>query len=244
MVKISSRYREVLFNLCMRSNRFDFLSIFLYYFRPYIIIPLSKIPYKFAEVYFNYFLNYMIFPLVCIPLLLRQCIRIALFAVAERWLLLGIGWFVCQLMCENLLVRGKGRDLIQSYDKSPYTNKQIQKASWHHKKHHQIFDYTTIADRVMTVSWGNDSHQTGVVISVNGIFTLPLTTAGMQPTIRTCSYFIMLSDISIWIVSKENYIEKGLLSAVTALLGRIALIFNLNIINIVVSDYTAVMVPT
>ena len=25
------------------------------------------------------------------------------------------------------------------------------------------FDYTTIADRIRTISWSNDSHQTGVV---------------------------------------------------------------------------------
>ena len=28
------------------------------------------------------------------------------------------------------------------------------------------FEYTTIADRLRTVSWGNDSHPTGVVIPV------------------------------------------------------------------------------
>ena len=31
----------------------------------------------------------------------------------------------------------KGRDLTQSYDKSPYTNRKIQKATWQHKKRHQ-----------------------------------------------------------------------------------------------------------
>ena len=39
------------------------------------------------------------------------------------------------------------------------------------------FDFTTIADRLMTVSWGNDSRPTGVVKPVNGIPTLPLTTS-------------------------------------------------------------------
>ena len=34
------------------------------------------------------------------------------------------------------------------------------------------FDYTTIADRLRTVSRGNDSHTNGVVIPVNGIPTL------------------------------------------------------------------------
>ena len=41
------------------------------------------------------------------------------------------------------------------------------------QKRHQNFDYTTIADRLRTVSWGNDSHPTGVVIPVSGILTLP-----------------------------------------------------------------------
>ena len=29
--------------------------------------------------------------------------------------------------------REKGRDLTQSYDKSPYTHRKIQKATWKHK---------------------------------------------------------------------------------------------------------------
>ena len=38
------------------------------------------------------------------------------------------------------------------------------------------FDYTTIADRLRTVSWGNNSNPTGVVKPVYGIPTFPLTT--------------------------------------------------------------------
>ena len=30
-------------------------------------------------------------------------------------------------------IREKGRDLTQSYDKSPYTNRKIKKATWQHK---------------------------------------------------------------------------------------------------------------
>ena len=47
----------------------------------------------------------------------------------------------------------KERDLIQSYDKSPYTDRKIQKATWQHKNATKNFDYTTIADRLRTVSW-------------------------------------------------------------------------------------------
>ena len=69
----------------------------------------------------------------------------------------------------------EGRDLTQSYDKSPYTDRKIQKAMWQHKNATKNFDYTTIADRLRTVSWGNGSHPTGVVKLVYGIPTFPIT---------------------------------------------------------------------
>ena len=59
-------------------------------------------------------------------------------------------------------------------DKSPYTDKKIQKATWQHKNAIKNFDYTTIAARLRTVSWGNESHPTGVVKPVYGIPTFPL----------------------------------------------------------------------
>ena len=64
--------------------------------------------------------------------------------------------------------RENGRDLTQSYDKSPYTDRKIQKATWQHKNATKNFDYTKIAARLRTVSWGNDSHPTGVVEPFNG----------------------------------------------------------------------------
>ena len=51
----------------------------------------------------------------------------------------------------------KGREVTESYDKNPYTHKKSKKHVTTQKRH-QNFDYTTIADRLMTVSWGNDSH--------------------------------------------------------------------------------------
>ena len=72
--------------------------------------------------------------------------------------------------------KGKRIDLTQSYDKSPYTHRKIQKATLQHKNAIKNFDYTTIADRLRTVSWGNYSNATGLVKQVNGIPTLPLTT--------------------------------------------------------------------
>ena len=70
--------------------------------------------------------------------------------------------------------REKGRGLTQSYDKSPYTHRQIQNATWQHKNATKNFDYTTIADRLWMVSWGYDSHPTGVFKPVNGIPTFHL----------------------------------------------------------------------
>ena len=75
----------------------------------------------------------------------------------------------------NCTEREKGRDLTQSYDKSPYTDRKIQKSTWQHKNATKNFDYTTIADRLRTVSWGNDSHQTGEVKPIYGIPTFPIT---------------------------------------------------------------------
>ena len=47
---------------------------------------------------------------------------------------------------KSISKREKGSDLTQPYDKRPYTHRKIQKATWQHKKRHQNFDYTTIAD--------------------------------------------------------------------------------------------------
>ena len=75
----------------------------------------------------------------------------------------------------RLIKEKKGRDLTQSYDKNPYTHRTIQKATWQHKNATKNFDYTTIADRLRTVSWSNSSHPTGVVKPVYERSTFPLT---------------------------------------------------------------------
>ena len=46
----------------------------------------------------------------------------------------------------------KGRDLTQSCDKSPYTNRKVQRATGQHKNATKNFDYTTVADRLRKVS--------------------------------------------------------------------------------------------
>ena len=80
-------------------------------------------------------------------------------------------WIEPTLQC----LEKKGRDLTQSYDKIPYTHRKIQKAMWQLKKATKNFDYTMSAYQLRTVSWSNDSHQTGVVKPVNAIPTYQLT---------------------------------------------------------------------
>ena len=74
-----------------------------------------------------------------------------------------------------LYVGEKGRDLTQSCDKTPTPTEQSNKATWQHKNSTKNFDYTTIADRLRTVSWSDSSHPTGVVKPVNERSTFPLT---------------------------------------------------------------------
>ena len=49
-------------------------------------------------------------------------------------------------------------------------------------KRHKHFDYTTIADRLRTVSCSNDNQQTGLVKQVLGIPTFLLTAKAVQRT--------------------------------------------------------------
>ena len=58
----------------------------------------------------------------------------------------------------------------------PYTNKTFPKSKVTTQKCHKNFDYTTIADRLKTVSLSNDSHPTGMVKPVYKIPTFPFTT--------------------------------------------------------------------
>ena len=45
----------------------------------------------------------------------------------------------------------KGSDLTQSYDKRPYTRRQIQNPTLQHKNETKNFNYTTIADRLILI---------------------------------------------------------------------------------------------
>ena len=84
--------------------------------------------------------------------------------------------YIFQVFAAKLpLQKEKGRDLTQSYDKSPYTHRKIQKATWQHKNATKNFDKTTIADRLRTVSWNNNNHSTGMVKPVYERSTFSLT---------------------------------------------------------------------
>ena len=56
----------------------------------------------------------------------------------------------------NYFIRENGLDLTKSYDKSPCTNTNSKKHRDNIKKKRH-FHYTTIADRLRTVSWNNSS---------------------------------------------------------------------------------------
>ena len=54
------------------------------------------------------------------------------------------------------------------------------KVTWQHKHATKNFDYTTVADRLRTVSWSNSSYPTGVVKPVYERSTFPLTATAVQ----------------------------------------------------------------
>ena len=70
-------------------------------------------------------------------------------------------WSVNICIFGSYIMREKGRDLTQSYDKSPYTHRNSKKQSDNTKTPPNT--YTTIEDRLRMVIFSNDSHSTGVV---------------------------------------------------------------------------------
>ena len=82
----------------------------------------------------------------------------------------------------NQLLKEKKEEIwLSPVTKTPTsTHRKIQKATWQHKNATKNFDYTTIADRLRTVSWSNNSHPTGVVKPVYERSTFPLTATAVQ----------------------------------------------------------------
>ena len=56
------------------------------------------------------------------------------------------------------MIAEKGSNLAQSYDKSPFIQRIIQKAPWQHKTATKNFDYTTIAEATTGTELPSDSN--------------------------------------------------------------------------------------
>ena len=85
--------------------------------------------------------------------------------------------------------REKGRDLTQSYDKSPYTNRNVKRAKLQHKQRHKKFD-TAVSDRLRAVSWSNYGHPTGCemkFLTWKTVFLVALATASRVSEIHALS---------------------------------------------------------
>ena len=70
--------------------------------------------------------------------------------------------------------KGKRSDSVL-WQKPLHQQKKSKKQRDNIKNATKSFDYTTIADRLRTVSWSNSSHPTGVVKPVYERSTFPLT---------------------------------------------------------------------
>ena len=79
----------------------------------------------------------------------------------------------CKVIKRCVSIARKRRNLTQTYDKNPITTENSE-TNGQHKNVTKNFDYTTIADRLRTVSWSNNSYPTGVVKPVYGYPTFPL----------------------------------------------------------------------
>ena len=78
-------------------------------------------------------------------------------------------------MLKDLLQDKKVKIWLSRMTKAPTPTVKYKTQRGQHKNATKNFDYTTIADRLGTGSWGNDSHPTGVVKPVYGIEPFPLT---------------------------------------------------------------------
>ena len=75
----------------------------------------------------------------------------------------------------SVFLREKEEILLSPMTEALTPTEKYKKQRDNTKNATKNFDYTTIADRLRTVSWGNDSHPAGVVKPVYGIPTFPLT---------------------------------------------------------------------
>ena len=74
------------------------------------------------------------------------------------------------------MYREKGEEIwLSPMTKAPTPKEKSKKQRDNTKNATKNVDYTTIADRLRTVSWSNSSHPTGVVKPVYERSTFPLT---------------------------------------------------------------------
>ena len=79
------------------------------------------------------------------------------------------------LICITSSQKKKEEISLSPMKRAPITTENPKSNATTHKCHQNLV-YTTIADRLRTVSWSNNSHSTGVVTPANGIQILQLTT--------------------------------------------------------------------
>ena len=89
--------------------------------------------------------------------------------------------------------------------KTPTPTDKSEKQRDNIKKRHQNFDYTTIADRLRTVSWSNRSHPTGVVKPDKERSTFPLTAKVMLSIVH--------GTIDISIIQTDFHNDGNMLKA-------------------------------
>ena len=111
-----------------------------------------------------------------------------------------------------LILEGKGRILTQSYYKSPYTDRQFQKATWQHKNATKNFDYKTIANRHRTVSWSNNSHRTCVET--------------VTPTTATIGHCLLYTNLNWRWKSTTNWVTFSTQSFHCIILYRLINVFS------------------
>ena len=116
--------------------------------------------------------------------------------------------------CKLWIMREKGRDLTQSYDKSPYTSKMSKGRSDNTNNATKKFDYRAVADRLRIVSWSNYGHPTGVVNLVKlkyrrtylhvSLWSLRYVLIhGVVKPICTCSYTLFQTPVEYNSVSTD-----------------------------------------
>ena len=84
-----------------------------------------------------------------------------------------------QLMYNGSKIKKKEYIWLSHMTKAPTPTEKSKKAMWQHKNATKNFDYKTIADRLRTVSWRNNSHPIGMVKPVYEHPTFSLTATAM-----------------------------------------------------------------